>query len=339
MSGGFWSSASTAAPQWWRTLFPTRPGFLRTHPAPPPVPPANITIRRAGAASIMPITAFWNACYRGADWYMDVSVDWVARYVNDPDVLVFYAHDAEYNIRATIVSSPVSPTPVVMTHGARTPLRCIEGLCVHEAMRGHGLAGTMIAAVDAYTSASAAPVAHMWSRELPTDPGVFTTAASVKTYAYFNSAAAPAPALATPHRVPWHAFVATWNPYRHTDAATPAIISETPLNRNQGIDVWSTGLAGGRTHTIAVLHTQRRSAANHAPILEIIWSSHPPNMDVYAAVSARYTGAIVFTTDADESWAAAGWVYGRSGVHATYVYNYLPPVFRNCEFIMLREEI
>ena len=338
----FWTNTS-AAPQWWHTLFPTKAGFIRTTPAELPTPPPNIAIRRASISAAEPIAAFWNTYYCGTDWYMDVSVEWVAAYLRDPAVIVLYAHDTELNIKATIVSSPVSSTPVTMSHGGRIPLRCIEGLCVADDMRGAGLAGTMIAAADYYTSQSA-PQAHIWCRELPVDPGVFTTAASIKTYSYISGVAAASRAVTTAERVDWSTFGHSWNPYRHTNAAYP-VVAETPLKRNTGLDVWNITLHG-RIYTVVVLHTQRRIRKTHQPIYEIIWSSKV-HEDAYTAVSAQYKNGVIFTTDADPLWKGQGqgqgqgqgWVYGRSGVHATYMYNYLPPLFRNCEFIMIREEV
>ena len=331
----FWS-ASTSAPQWWHTLLPTKPGYLCTTPTDPPSI-SNLAIRRASISTAEPIAAFWNMYYCGSDWYMDVSTVWVTNYLRDPDVIVLYAHDADLNIKATIVSSPVSQTPVVMSHGGRIPLRCIEGLCVADDMRGAGLAGTMIAAADYYTSRTK-PQAHIWCRELPVDPGVFTTAASVKTYSYIAGSTAATQAVVAPAtvKIPWNKFKSTWNPYRYT-TESHTVIAESPLNRNDGIDVWSTEISG-RSYITVVLHTQRRVKKTHQSIYEIIWSSFP-NQHVYTAVSAQYKNGIVFTTDADISWMGQGWVYGRSGVHATYMYNYLPPIFRNCEFIMIREEI
>lgn len=326
-------SANAAAPQWFQTLFPTRPGYLRTTPAPVPVIPKNLAIRRASQEAAAPIAAFWNTYYCGDDWYMDVSTDWVANYLRDPDVIILYAHDHEYNIKATIVSSPVSQAPVVMSHGARIPLRCIEGLCVTDDMRGAGLAGSMIAAADYYTSQSG-PHAHMWCRELPIDPTVFTTAASVKTYSYIDGANAVHIQGLLATRIPWRQFQETWNPYRYT-TSTYSVIAEVPLNRNNGLDVWNIEIRG-RTFIVIVLHTHRRVTTTNKQIFEIIWSSQP-NEEVYTTVAAQYSG-VVFTTDADKTW-KNGWVYGRSGVHATYLYNYLPPVFRNCEFILIREEI
>jgi hypothetical protein len=334
----FWSS-TTAAPQWWHTLLPPKSGYLRITPAIPPVI-SNLTIRRASISAAVHIAAFWNMYYCGSDWYMDVSNAWVGNYLRDPDVVVLYAHDRDMNIKATIVSSPVSQTPVNMSHGARIPLRCIEGLCIADDMRNAGLAGTMIAAADYYTSVNS-PQAHIWCRELPVDPGVFTTAASIKTYAYISchaatASSATAAAALTPVKIPWSNFKSSWNPYRHT-TETHTVIAETPLNRNGGIDVWCTEYSG-RRYTTVVLHTQRRAIKTHQPIYEIIWSSCP-NQYVYTAVSSQYKNGLLFTTDAEESWQDQGWVYGRSGVHATYMYNYLPPLFRNCEFIMIREEI
>jgi hypothetical protein len=267
---------------------------------------------------------------------MDVTHEWVSKYINDPDVIVLYAHDNEYNIKATIVSSPVSTKPVVMSHGARIPLRCIEGLCVSTDARGSGLAGHMIAAADYLTSKSG-PQAHIWCRELPMDPGVFTTAASIKTYAYLSgqSASTRAPSShMSMARIPWNTFQSSWNPYRYM-ISTHTVIAESPMNRNQGMDVWHIEYKR-RAYTVVVLHTRRRTLNMHQPIYEILWSSYP-NEDVYTAVCAQYPDGIVFTTDADVSW--KGWNYGRSGVHATYMYNYLPPIFRNCEFVILREEI
>lgn len=331
----FWSQTS-AAPTWWHTLFSTRPGFLRIEPARAIRPPQPYTIRRASVHLAAHIAAFWNTYYRGDDWYMDVSTEWVENYLKDPDVIVLYAHDTEH-IKATIVSSPVSSTPVIMSHGGRIPLRCIEGLCLADDTRGKGLAGIMIAAVDSVTSQTD-PCAHIWYKELPVDPGVFTTAASIKTYAYIHSEHArehTATCTAVVTNVPWNEFIRSWNPYRYINPAHHTVVAEVPRCRNNGIDVWNIEYKG-RLFQIAVLHTQRRILKTHKPIYEIIWAS-VIDKDVFTIVSAQYKNAIVFTTDADPSW--TGWIYGRSGVHATYMYNYLPPVFRNCEFICIREEV
>jgi len=301
----FWSSTS-AAPQWWHTLFPTKPGYLRDEPAPNPfsfLKNKDLTIRRASIAAAEPIAAFWNMYYRVDDWYMYVSTLLLDNYLRDPYVIVLYAHDAQLTIKATIVSSPVSPTPAVMSHGGRIPLRCIEGLCVAADMRGTGLAGTMIAAADFYTSRDT-PQAHIWYRELPVDPGIFTTAASIKTYSYISGAAAATAAASAPPpvKIPWHEFKSSWNPYRYinTQITKNTVISETPINRNGGIDVWNTEYAG-RVYTIVVLHTQRHTLKTHQPIYEIIWASSP-NQYAYTAVSAQYKNGIIFTTDADVSW-------------------------------------
>jgi hypothetical protein len=34
-----------------------------------------------------------------------------------------------------------------------------------------------------------------------------------------------------------------------------------------------------------------------------------------------------------------GWVYGRSGAHAWYIYNYMPPSFHNCRIYNIRDEL
>ena len=331
----FWSN-TTAAPQWWHTLFPTKPGYLRISPAERPPGLPNLTIRRASLSTAETIAAFWNTYYRGSDWYMDVTSEWVANYLRDPDVILLYAHDAEYNMKATIVSCPVSRDPVVMSHGTQIPLRCIEGLCVADDVRGTGIAGTMIGTVD-YMTSQTGPQAHIWCRELPADPLVFTTAASVKTYAYIDGTQAAIAAAASQIRVSqirWEDFQETWNPYRYT-TSSHAIVAVSPLNRNQGLDVWSVDFRG-RTFLVIVLHTRRRITATHKPIYEIIWASHINEL-VFTSVAAQYKNSVVFTTDADLSWKE--WTHGRSGVHATYLYNYLPPIFRNCEFIAIREEI
>lgn len=333
---GFWS-VTTAAPQWWLTLFPTKPGYLRNDPVEPVSSP--FTIRRASPAISAHISAFWNTYYCGSDWYMDTSVEWVENYLRDPEVILLYAHDSSYTIMATIVSSPVSKKPVVMSHGARIPLRCIEGLCLADSVRGQGIAAIMISAIDSYTSKSG-PCAHIWSRELPLDPGIFTTAASIKTYAYILSNNAQLHRRHTPLRItniPWSTFMSTWNPYRYVVNQTSTIISELPLNRNNGLDVWNVEYKGKNT-IVVVLHTQRKTRS-HKPILEIIWSSsHTDLKTIHTHVSAQYNDCIMFTTDADGSWSPE-WVYGQSGVHATYLYNYLPPEFRNTELILIREEI
>jgi hypothetical protein len=329
----FWSS-TTAAPQWWHTLFPTKPGYLRSAPAEQPTNIHNLFLRRVSISAAEPITVFWNTYYRGSDWYMDVRSEWVANYLRDPHVIVVCAYDSTNNIKATIVSTPVSAKPVIMSHGSQIPLRCIEGLCVADDMRGTGIAGIMIQTVD-YLTSQTGPQAHIWCRELPIDPLVFTTAASIKTYAYIEGTKAAAASQLRAIRIPWEHFQEIWNPYRYS-TSSHTIVAVSPSNRNNGLDVWSVEFRG-RTFYIVVLHTHRRITGTHQPIYEILWSSQVNEM-VYTSVASQYKNSVIFTTDANDLW-RNGWIYGRSGVHAIYLYNYLPPIFRNCEFVMLREEI
>lgn len=336
----FWTDNS-AAPSWWHIVLPKTPRFLRTGRA--KLPECPYTIRRASVAQAAPLAAFLTAHYGGDDWYLDAEPEWLSTYLRDPTVYVLAAHDAEFNILATIFSTPAGRT--YMSHGAiLQELRVIEGLCVAPALRSKGVAGQMIAAMDYYTSDNG-PVAHIWSRELPYAPPL-STAAQVSTYAYINCKNAQARAAVS--RASWEDLQHLWAVHRvRALGGVAAIVLEEPHARRGDLEVWR-AVYNDVTHVVVVTHTRRRTRATHEPIYEVVWcGAHiaaATHMKLcLESVAAQYTGLLFVSSvrhggGADSSWEFP-WVYGTSGAHAWYLYNYIPPAFGSCELHAIREEL
>ena len=62
---------------------------------------------------------------------------------------------------------------------------------------------------------------------------------------------------------------------------------------------------------------------------------------ICSIASVELKGGILFalgSAGSTEDWKAP-WVAGRSGVHAWYMYNFVPPAFGSCELHAVREEI
>ena len=336
----FWSE-NEAAPHWIYTCLPKTPRFLRTHPVKPRITPSAYSIRRARPDDVDAVAAFWRTHYKGDDWYMDARPEWVRTYVCDPSVIVLVAYDATAQLIATIVSTPLNGT-VYMSHGAslRNTVRVIEGLVVHSAHRGKGVAGAMIHEMDVLTS-TRAPTCHLWSREIPYEPFV-TTAIQTSTYAYIPCGAAAAVAHATATCAPWADFQRFWT--QHVASVlrrrTPYLVLDTVNPRRDDMTVWKV-VVRECVHIVVVSNTRRKQVSTDAPVFELVWIGAPQQTHVREAlecVAAQLASGVLFVSCADETWPSP-WQYGTSGAHAWYMYNYMPPAFGSVEIHAIREEL
>lgn len=340
---GFWSRTA-ASPSLWLTsgFAKLEPRFLRPESTPFPVPNAGDTIRRLTGSDSHIVATFWQKYYSGSDWELDESVHvWVHRYLQDPGVFAFGLLNSS-GLLATIVSTPLGPT--TMSHGASLrSTRVIEGLCVHDVCRGKGVAGFMIEYIDAYTSKVCGPVAHFWSRELSAK-SLFSTAISTDTYAYTRCELCPELLPVSP--VEWSVFQQLWT---SNTSSWPGkcIIATAPVSRRDGLFVLEV-----HNHIVVVSRTGRRTKPEQLPIWEVVWCGlrfdtilTPGNCTegVLTSVAAYLKTGLLFASSSPigggvaRDWAL--WHYGRSGVHAWYIYNYVPPVFGSCLFHAIRDEI
>jgi hypothetical protein len=250
-------------------------------------------------------------------------------------------------------------------------MRVIEGLCIAKQYRDKGLAGYMIAAMDAHTSATR-PVAHLWFRETATKP-LFSTALRTDTYALMRTKKAHV--RLNVEKYPWDDFVKQWQrscaQWLLNDGLEKpeCIVATTPLKRSDHVDVWITKKTlehqAESRKIVVVVHTRRRSLPEDEPILEVVWCGYLENgslrpntggrgfRPVIESVGAQYVDALLFAHsgymggEACAQWAHEGfvgsqrslWRYGTSGVHTTYLYNYVAPSYGSTEVYAIREEI
>jgi hypothetical protein len=355
----FWST-TIAAPRWLDTWSSSKAArFLRLSPADPPKHALGLPTRlKPDDAGIL--TAFWSRNYGGHDWYLDAEVKWVESYLNDPGVIVLGLKGPMEELIATIVSTPLSAGTCKMTNGGflyPETMRVIEGLCIAKQYRGKGLAGHLIGAMDAYTSAKR-PVAHLWLRESAAKP-LFSTALRTDTYAMIRTARIPKGLVVT--EWPFEDFARRWAASCHEwvldneTKALPCIVGTQLRSRSGHLDVWRTSSEPQRVVVIA--NTRRRAIPGDEQIFEVVWCGVVegerlvPNRGgrgfrpIIEAAGTHYEHALLFASsgymggEAHPSWKEAGWSYGRSGIHSWYVYNYMPPAFGSCEIYAIREEI
>jgi hypothetical protein len=203
--------------------------------------------------------------------------------------------------------------------------------------------------MDAFTS-SRHPVAHLWCREIPA-ASFWDTALRVDTYGYRRTGG-EASAL-VPSVLPWDSFARLWESRARTwvhDAA-PCIIVTSPSNRKRRNRVYH---AAGLIAVVA--DTSRTGGSSAEPIYEIVWSGKyadgvlsPATPDLNfkqlldAIAATLPEGGVLFATSGCDTGGVrtdwSDWNVGRSGAHATYIYNYMPPAFGACRILMIRDEI
>ena len=346
---GFWSS-TTASPTFWDVLGlggGHTPRFLRTTQAPAPPLPSGLRIQRADVGNTGAVASFWRAYYRGADWSYDLTPGVMesvcAGYLKDVGVICLCLYDAHGELIATIMSTPIGKA--MFGHGGVVEnMRSVEGLCVHDRYRSKGIAGLMIGWIDHVTSASG-NVVNLWSRELDVLPW-YNTAAALHTYVYINSRAAMA--TVPFERVAWDAFATRWmaNAARWATEHDRAIVATTPQNRRGDLHVFRS------LDRIAVISNTRRVTRDGAAIYELVWCGtgdlkpcYDPSrfqqfLESVCAGGLCVGDRILFVGcgDGGGEWGTP-WVTGKSGYHAWYIYNYIPPAFGSCVLNIMREEL
>jgi hypothetical protein len=359
----FWST-TTASLKWIDTWRKQPARFLRLTSATEGTKPKGFEGLKP-PSRLMPqdvglVAAFWTQHYGGTDWYLDAQPGWVSAYLEDPVVVVLGLKGFSGELIATIVSTPLTRGSTQTSNGGLLytgTMRVIEGLCIAKQYRDKGLAGYMIAAMDAYTSATR-PVAHLWSRETAVAP-MFSTALRTDTYALMRTKKATV--RLNVERCPWDHFVKQWQRsciqwlLKDGLEKPECIVTTTPLKRSDHVDVW---IQAESRKIVVVVHTRRRSLPEDEPILEVAWCGYlengtlRPNIGgrgfrpVIESVGAQYANALLFASsgymggEACAEWAHGGlWRYGKSGVHNTYLYNYVAPSYGSTEVYAIREEI
>lgn len=350
----FWSG-NPAAPTFWQTLsFQTSvPRFLRTDP--PPLLPettrladgTTAQIKRLFGTQSSVVSSFLATNYTGDDWHIRSSDSWIGTYLRDPDVVCLgLFHDTK--LIATIFSVPIGEAH--MTHGGKLRcLRMIEGLCVAPTIRSQGIAGFMIGHMDVFTAYKFGVCVHLWSRELSGKPAFWDTALRVDKYGYTRTGRISDVVVS---KMPWDAFTRLWErSWAEWVDGEAAIIACEPQNRNNRIQIYYTG-----NLIAAVAATGRTNADGKTAIYEIVWSGSyekevlgPATADLNfkqlldgIAAALPASGVLFGTTSPDcgglcSDW--SDWLIGASGLHATYIYNYMPPAFGTCRILMVRDEI
>jgi len=352
----FWAS-TTAAPSFWTTLSSNLlRGYIRTTSVPYPHTPEDCDVPRRLLRSDAPnLSAFWRNHYGGDDWYLDCNAAFVGRYLVNPDIYVYGLFKKGRNeLVGTIVSTPFTEGHTYMSHGAILgTVRVIEGLCIHRDYRSKGIAGFLIGYMDAVTS-QPEPVAHLWGRELAAS-SFFSTALRTDTYAYIRCIQSSISISmihydSTTFRNLWTTSSRLW-----VHGTVPRIVTTVP-NIQSG-DVWiaSRSLTDGKYPIVVILNTHRKTRNEQMPIYEVVWCGYRKDGILYPTdgsiqyrefieqISTRYNG-LLFTTSAPYNGGATStwkepWIYGTSGVHSWFIYNYIPPSFGNCELLTIRDEL
>lgn len=321
---GFWSTTKAAA-SWISTWFPQEPGYLRSDPPALPPIPSEFTLQRLTAADAGPIAALWRTSYGGDDWAMDVVGHDLLPYLTDSRV-VFLGLFREEGLVATIAAVPFGNT-TRFSHGSEiteSGFHVVEGLVVREDVRGQGVAGILISAIDGLVSRlySPRPFACLWSREIATLPR-FPTFISCSPYSWCVCVAA---GTAT-HETTLNEFQTFWTSYIRS--RPDSISTDTFDNRRGGLRVFRVGAADYGV----VSNTRRKTKKDRTCIYEIVWASNAAVIDI---VKTHLTGLLFTTYDMT---GREGWTVGDSGYHAYSIYNYRPPRYGGCEVLAIREEL
>jgi len=293
----------------------------------PPFSLSHLTTADAGA-----VTALWQSHYGGDDWTWVGGPEALLPYLRDHQV-VGLALRRDGDLVATIFAVPFGET-TRMSHGASVAgFYVVEGLVVHEALRGQGVAGWMIAAIDGTMSRLSAPrpFACLWARELAVRPA-FPTVVSCRPYAWKACEKGILPegwtlCSAATFASHWSAIVEA------ALAAGAPVIATTSIDARRGGVSFVLGPRGTDSLRVegVVVSDTCRATKDGQHIYEVVWASSAVAVDV---ATTLVTG-LLFTTCAVRT----GWSTGTSGFHAYSIYNYWPPAFGSCEILALREEL
>jgi hypothetical protein len=352
----FWSQTA-ATPSLWQMsgLATLSPQYLRiAEPQEIPNPMLETQIIRLRPEHQTLFSSFLESHYGGGDWALR-SKDWISRYVEDPRVIILCLvreYDAETGgkILASIMSVPFTDGLTAMSHGAQIRnVRVIEGLCVHPEIRGSGIAGIMINRMDIVTHRMFGPTAHLWAREEAYSPSALLLTSAINSHQYGYMRCQDANARLTCTKMDWSTFSTYWasNCFSWLRDG-PAIVAEIPSNRRGDITVWLGYPYSSGQDVVVVVNTQRYS--DDGAIYEVLWCGSIKEGKLYPvskwtdygtlieSIASKHKGIFFATDEYVHIWTGP-WIFGKSGYHSWYLYNYLPPAFGNCKLHAIREEI
>lgn len=369
----FWSTTERAGPTLWDVgrFWDRSPRYFRKEGRSRPDPwnsleqPKRLTQSDAAA-----VAAFWRDHYGGADWMLDASESWVSNILSCSQTLALGAFREDGKLLGTILSRPTTQADGCILWGnveyiQRTAV--IEGLCVDASVRHKHLAGWLIAWVDYFTS-QLRPVAHFWMREVAAYvPG---TDIACHTYAFVRIAdlrgqtPAPtaAPAAAPPlSKMPLAEFGRLWETNAPTWRTPDSLIATSPY-WGAASDCWEVWRSGDAV--VVLLNTRRLTRDTREPIWEVQWCGMleseerlvPRISDELSkeeerwrrmletvAVTNNRRGLLFASSSSLQGGARSTWPspwhFGTSGLHSTYLYNFMPPRFWNASVMLLREEV
>lgn len=322
----FWSSsAGPTAFQLWNP-FEKGGRILRMDPAKkPPTWKGVVHPIVCNRTNAKELTEFLCKEYRGSDWILDVSVDWVQRRLTSDTLALMVKEDDQ--IVGCIFSRPLGGT--LRGGDLLVPdVRVIEGLCVRADRRGQHLAGWLIAWMDVYTSHHK-PIVHLWYRELPKAP-YFSTAVQVETYAYIKTNLVVLDTV-----MMMKVAFETWSPVWKANISKIACMYSDDILDSEDLLCFTTleDVPLSLFSMVIVVNTHRRSPDGKI-MWEVLWCSstgaYKRLNGVAFQLEALGHSGILFATDAKERGGVTGgwpspWVIGTAGVHCTHLYNYLPP--------------
>lgn len=352
----FWSTTETAGPTTWDVLrFWDHPRPLRPVARSRPSPFGLWTAPdRASVADAHALTTFWRTYYGGEDWTYEPEADWVASQLKDSNTIALVVRNQQAGaiVGSIVCRSLTGPAGYFRlgTHGLANAY-IIEGLCIHPDWRGKHLAGWLIAWIDHLANQNG-PQAFFWSREaLPKD----ITYVASHQYGYVRLRdLSTGPQLSAradndTMEVDWATFRRIWTSYIQRwdtlgEAAFPTSLPEDPLR------VWRCG-----SHYVVVSDTRRRVRQWGGKVWEVQFCGdlYEPTrqqgdarrmLEVVGSLLAAEGDGLLFVGSAPwlggcvSSWPRP-WIVGTAGVHTTYIYNYMPPVFHRLATLFLRNEM
>lgn len=374
----FWDQEDTAGPSMMDVarFWDRQPRYLRTTNRGRPSPfSAGSNGNWMSPTFLLPVHAtavadFWATHYGGTDWRFVLDVEDVQDILREDRILALGVFNSNRTLVGTIVARPLTDMGVKLCIGSTGRAEgayVVEGLCIDPAWRGKHLAGWLISWVDFLLSRER-PRLYVWSRESPTALSL-TNIASAQ-YAYIHSSRLPAdldPQWVT--EMSWSSFREAWVASTpHWSSATAMFPTALPKTAKH-LEIWRHELWG---IVLVLSDTRRRIKRTEEKIWELQWCgsvsqqgllqpwatkgdarvaqmlayilSQKGGQKTKNAAAAARTGAVLFVTDAPHQGGATTewgdpWVFGTSGYHNTYVYNYMPPAFWSMTVMLPRWEL
>jgi hypothetical protein len=282
---------------------------------------------------------------------------------------------ADAGLLGTIFGIPLCAdgSSVYLSHGAIVRgVITVEGTCIHPDSRGTGMMNFLLAQIDAYTHMAYGRSIALWCREMSAAP-LFTTALRVDTYAFRSCGPPSGTTVATTmpayfvRKMDWTDFTELWETHSGSwITLEPCIVVPRVSSRRGGLQAFQIRASALRhtdtavrkhvAHLVVVVgNTARIERRGELPLFEVMWCGFldttgrllpsTPVLDFQQcldAVSTHLPRGLLYGTDSlngggvRPSW--EGWIYGRAGVHAWHLYNYIPPLFGGTRIHMLRDE-